>query len=235
MTPGDAMEGQVYLDALKAVYDFYDGFVSDFPVACHSGCHACCTVNVTVTTLEARYISMNCTVDRAALDKAALSPHYIPSITANRMAMLCLNQKEPPPERSEHVDGTCPLVDSEGLCTIYPFRPFSCRAMSSATECSESGAADMHPFVFTVNLAFYQIIEHIDAGGVTGNLIDVLACVDNDDFDRYKHRFVTNTPLPAFMTPPDEQFRFNSLFRRLTRSLLPDGRQLGELLPDGLV
>ncbi|MCD6297343.1 MAG: hypothetical protein J7M30_09330 [Deltaproteobacteria bacterium] len=32
----------------------------------------------------------------------------------------------------------------------------------------------MEPFLITVNLAIYQIIEHLDKEGVSGNLLDVL-------------------------------------------------------------
>jgi len=40
--------------------------------------------------------------------------------------------------------------------------------------CQYGGEAEMEPFLITVNLAIYQIIEHLDKEGVSGNLLDVL-------------------------------------------------------------
>jgi len=46
--------------------------------------------------------------------------------------------------------------------------------------CQYGGEAEMEPFLITVNLAIYQIIEHLDKEGVSGNLLDVLSELVNN-------------------------------------------------------
>jgi len=52
--------------------------------------------------------------------------------------------------------------------------------MSSMEVCQYGGEAEMEPFLITVNLAIYQIIEHLDKEGVSGNLLDVLSELVNN-------------------------------------------------------
>jgi len=142
---------------------------------------------------------------------------YRPSLSTNQIADFCLRQEEIPPDRVEHGEGVCPFLDQEGLCSVYENRPFACRAMSSREVCQYGGEADMEPFLVTVNLAVYQIIEHLDKEGVSGNLLDVLSeLVNNQSVSPGPgDRLISNRALPGFLITPDEQGRFRAFMRRL--------------------
>ncbi len=220
---------------LVALYSFYDEFIRDFSFACQKGCSTCCTVNVAVTTLEADMVARTVGDGPSgelleSLAAAATSPRYIPTTTLNRNTWQIMRGEEITEDRGEHGDGLCPLLDSSGLCSVYESRPFACRAMSSATPCGEQGAADMDPFLITINLSMYQIIEHLDShGGFTGNLAGLLHAslkksddasedsqVDEGSRENVNTMMeVRNCPLPGFIVPPDDRLRFKSFLRRL--------------------
>jgi hypothetical protein len=115
-------------------------------------------------------------------------------------------------------------LDKEGLCSVYERRPFACRAMSSTEICQYGSEADMEPFLVTVNLAIYQIIEHLDKGGVSGNLIDLLnKLVNNQSINTDSgDSLVSNRALPGFLVSPDEQERFRVFMRRLAEFQVGD-------------
>ncbi len=226
--------------ALKAIYDFYDDFLKGTPLACKKGCSTCCTTNVSITTLEARYIleSGLLTDDLfQRLKETAAKEHFVPSTTINTSAAMCLSENQMPEETSPITFDPCPLLTDEGLCSIYEARPFSCRAMSSETPCPEGGEAYMAPFLVTANLAMYQILEHIDAEGWYGNMLDVIEIASKNGNDQIKAaetmegKVKTNRPLSCFIIPPDEVMRFKSFMRRLSKKELENGKKLGDLLP----
>ena len=226
--------------ALRAVYDFYDEFLKGFSTACTKGCHACCTTNVTLTSLETDYLLESGNLDDALLQKLeeeGQKEHFLPGTTINTTAAMCLAQKDIPEETSPVTFNTCPLLDENGSCSVYEQRPFSCRAMCSETVCSEGGQADMPPFVVTVNLAIYQILEHLDSEGFYGNLLDMvpLSRVDKTRAKELiaagKGAIKTNRQLPCFIVPPDDAIRFKSFLRRLCRVKAGD-RTIGDLLPE---
>lgn len=227
---------------LKFLYGFYDEFMTGIKTACNKGCSTCCTVNVTATSLEADYMLEMAGRDKSSLfednnllDKAVQEPHYQPTLTTNKTAIFCLKQKELPEEPSFHSTGSCPFLNEKNACSVYDYRPFSCRAMSSETVCKEDGQADMPPFVFTVNLAFYQLIEHLDKEGLYGNMLDLIFFNSSEERSKEPSRFVKNSPLPAFLVPPDERIRFRSLLRRLTELKLPNGDVMGKFFPENLI
>ena len=41
---------------LKTIYDIFEEWSKDLPVACHRGCSVCCTRNVTITAVEGELI-----------------------------------------------------------------------------------------------------------------------------------------------------------------------------------
>ncbi|HDH97687.1 MAG TPA: YkgJ family cysteine cluster protein [Deltaproteobacteria bacterium] len=217
----------VYMDdsnkfkVLAAIYSFYDQFLKGFPLACRPGCHVCCTVNIVATSLEAGHLLHSSFFDNLDLKKllssATTGSVYRPSLSTNQIADFCLRQEEIPPDRVEYGEGVCPFLDQEGLCSVYENRPFACRAMSSREVCQYGGEADMEPFLVTVNLAVYQIIEHLDKEGVSGNLLDVLSeLVNNQSVSPGPgDRLISNRALPGFLITPDEQGRFRAFMRRL--------------------
>jgi len=228
------------IQALEAIYNFYDNFLRGTPLACKKGCSTCCTTNVSITTLEAKYIIESGLLTKELLQRlreASTKEHFIPSTTINTSAAMCLSENQAPEETSPITFDPCPLLTEDGLCSIYEARPFSCRAMSSETLCTEGGEAYMTPFLVTVNLAIYQILEHIDAEGWYGNMLDIIevARIKRDQrhrtIDAMEGKVKTNRPLPCFIVPPDEVIRFKSFMRRLSKNEFGDGKKIGDLLP----
>jgi Fe-S-cluster containining protein len=211
-----------YDKVLAAIYSFYDHFIKSFSMVCKPGCHVCCTVNIVATSLEAGHLLCSSSFDdldlKKLLSSATTGPVYRPSLSTNQIADFCLRQEEIPSDRVEHGEGVCPFLDQEGLCGVYENRPFACRAMSSREVCQHGGEADMEPFLVTVNLAIYQIIEHLDKEGVSGNLLDVLSeLVNNQSVSTGTvNGLISNRAFPGFLVSPNEQGRFRAFMRRLT-------------------
>ncbi len=230
---------------LLALYSFYEDFTKGFPVKCSPGCSTCCTVNVAATTLETAVVRKalsNPVPEETGLRiaRVASAPRYIPTTTLNRNTWEIIRGKNITPDEGEPGEGFCPLLDDQGFCSVYESRPFACRALSSTTLCKDEGMADMEPFLVTVNLAMYQIIEHLDSnGGITENFSGLLhSAITGKEPLSDKNRKNTdqlsqtrNCPLPGFMIPPDDKLRFRSFLRRL--SAWPVGEDtLAKWLPE---
>lgn len=188
--------------------------------ACRQGCASCCTQSVTLTTLEGeiilQYLKDN---DRDVSDmlssmQAQYRLSYWPRMTTNQFARHCLDGKDfeegAEPEASWNL-GPCFFLD-KGCCSIYPARPFSCRAMVSQKHCDQGGAAEMASELVTLNSMWLQLIEHLDQGGYWGNMVDVLANLADQQMGEATapigdnaQRLLKNQPLPGFLIPPEEQ------------------------------
>ncbi len=221
-------------ECLTAIYYTYDHFLRDFHLACKPGCHVCCTTNIVATSLEAGYLLGSPFFNDLDLEQALLptikTPIYRPTLTTNHIADLCLKQEEIPSDSSEHGQGTCPFLDQDGLCSVYERRPFACRAMSSTEVCRYGGEAAMEPFLVTVNLAVYQIIEHMDRAAVSGNLLDVLSELADINDSGPENYLISNRALPGFLVTPEEQGRFRA-FMRCLASRQVGNTVLGAFLP----
>ena len=110
------------------------------------------------------------------------------------------------------------LADS--LCSIYELRPFGCRCLVSRNNCGEKGYAEIDEFVLSVNTVFLQTIEHVDANGCTGNLVDVLKVLSSAYYlDAYENKtlncentgLISNHPLTALMIPPEHRIRMEPI------------------------
>lgn len=91
------------IEKLELIYFLFDkvtDFISPYTV-CEKGCSHCCHVKVPITSLEASYIQR----------KACISKDDGKSITI-------FNDRQKVP---------CTFLCTEGSCTIYKFRPFTCR------------------------------------------------------------------------------------------------------------
>lgn len=204
------------LAVLDRLYDIYDRFIGRFPVACQKFCARCCTCNVTLTTLEARKIVQALDFDSQRnflniLKKQMAGPRFLPKITTNRLADLCLSGGDPPEEEIDPSWGHCPLL-TDKACPVYEARPFACRCMVSSRRCADSGAADMDDLILTVNHIFLQYIEHLDKNGSSGNLSDVLAQFiiqesgdSGDAAPPRQNTLIANTPMRALMVPPEHR------------------------------
>ena len=214
------------LSVLNEIYAVYDQFSSSLTVSCVKGCAACCTRNVTLTTLEGhyiiRYIASNS--QKHLLKKLKMNKdqrRFRPEITINGLARFYLEGKEAPSE-DYPLEGRCPLLEND-VCTIYPARPFGCRCFISHTDCRKTGVADVSPFTLTVNHLFMQFIEHVDADGLFGNLTDILLhLTPHTDVNSKKdgtpstaHALITNRPIPMLLVPPEHQHRIAPILSRL--------------------
>ncbi|MEW6530350.1 MAG: hypothetical protein AB1473_05905 [Thermodesulfobacteriota bacterium] len=168
---------------LRAMYDLYDREVRRFPAACRQECSACCTRSVLATTLEVAYALEELTEVRLQELYRLIPPdsqenRLRPMFTVNELAGYCLRKEEPPPESSVHHSVPCPFRNADG-CAVYEVRPFACRSMWSTRVCADDGEAEMPALLVTLNGVFFQVLEHLDAGGLYGNVLDVFELLGN--------------------------------------------------------
>jgi len=216
------------LTILNKIYRLYDDFAGTLDVACKKYCAECCTVNVTMTTLEgdliARHIVSNGPADVFIQAKGAISKNrFKPQTTTNRLAGLCAKGEDPPEEENGRSNENCPLLRDD-LCPIYRVRPFGCRCFISTHDCRKAGYAEVSPFVITVNTLFLQIIEHIDNMGFSGNLTDILLLVaSKNNRDHYRMNtlkqpdsgVVSNVPVAVLMIPPEHRIKVKPILDAL--------------------
>jgi Fe-S-cluster containining protein len=218
------------IEKLDQIYTLFDDFSKNQDLACKRQCATCCTCNMTLTTLEGFKIISELDASQKAtlmrqLQKAVGQKRYQPKISTNQMAQICMDGGDIPEEFLDPTWGDCPLlVDRE--CPVYALRPFGCRAMMSRHNCSQSGFAEMDEFTLTVADLFNQFIEHLDAGGLNGNLIDVLLFLDTSDNQQAYQKsqselsgpgLIRNRPIPILMIPPKHRLRITPLLEPLTR------------------
>jgi hypothetical protein len=214
--------------ALDRIYAVYDGFCATLDVACKKHCAHCCTSNVTLTTLEG-YKIVDHLVTAGKLDiidglkHMAATARYRPQISTNRLAELYAAEAKVPEEEMPNEWEECSLL-AEDLCSIYDQRPFGCRCFVSRQNCAETGYADIDEFTASVNTVFLQTIEHLDAHGCSGNLIDVLQVMAPEDNrrayaeDRLKCEtkgLIVNWSLKVLMIPPEHRTEMEPILREL--------------------
>jgi Fe-S-cluster containining protein len=218
------------LNALSGVYDLYDSFSAQFSFACVRGCCACCTQNVTITSLEGYRIVQHLIATKQSdlfqrLQPTTSQERFRPALTTNQIAALCMRHEDPPEERVDWPQTPCPFL-SNRECLIYLERPFGCRCFSSTEKCDLTGQAAVDPFVFTVNMMFMQSIEDIDRAGQFGNMTDVLLSlkseVDRKQYETHPnlHRapgLCVNHRIPGLLIPPEHQERIQPLLERLRK------------------
>ena len=222
------MEIKSKLEALNRVYDIYDAFSATLDLACKKKCAHCCTSNVTLTTLEG-YKIVDQLISTGKLDvidrlkDTAGGPRFQPLLTANRMAELCAAEAKVPQEDTADEWQDCSLL-TDSLCTIYDLRPFGCRCFVSRRNCGETGYADIDDFTASVNTVFLQVIEHLDAAGCSGNLIDLLPFMTSEDNRRAYEKgelncedngLIVNWELKVLMIPPEHRERIEPILQKL--------------------
>jgi Fe-S-cluster containining protein len=216
------------LEALKRVYQIYDEFSSAQDLACKKKCAHCCTTNATMTTIEGYKIVNDLILagKEDIFDRLKSMPkmqRYQPQLTTNRMAELCAADARVPEEKADDVWQDCLLLD-EGLCSIYDLRPFGCRCFVSHQNCGDIGYADLDDFTASVNTVFLQVIEHLDAEGCSGNLIDVLQFLasggnrqvyEKGQLNCEDHLMIVNWELKVLMIPPLHRQRIEPILQKL--------------------
>ena len=219
------------LRQLDALYHLYEDITGGVEIACVKGCADCCTRNVVVTTLEGYRLAAHLAQGQGdvfeSLRTEVSNPRFIPKITTNRLAQLCMEGREPPEEIMAPPDSRCTIL-SGAVCAAYRFRPFACRCMVSKIRCADTGIAEMDDFAVTVNTVFLQFIEHLDVGGCSGNLIDILMVLESEAHRRrYRQRgavcrnplLIPNIPIPVLMVPQEHRRRLSPWIRSIQKNL----------------
>jgi len=216
------------LEALDRVYKVYEAFHNSLGLACKETCAHCCTTNVTMTTLEGYKIVVDLMAAgrQESLDKLmeiGEKARFQPLLTTNRMAELCAADAKVPQEETTGEWQDCALLN-DSLCSIYDLRPFGCRCFVSRQNCGETGYADIDDFTASVNTVFLQVIEHIDAQGCSGNLIDVLQFMASDDrrqayesgeLSCEDNGLIVNWELKVLMIPPEHREKIEPILQQL--------------------
>ena len=217
------MKPESKLEILKKIYNFYDNYVKKFVFICQPGCHACCTQNVLITSLEALYIILHLENQKILENikpiQKGLRPHY----TTNELAYYCLKKKDVSEEEKTYPQLPCSFL-VEGKCLIYSLRPFSCRSFFSQERCDLVGEAVVPPELLTVNLIIMQILEHLDDSGCYGNMNDVISFLkDKTNLETYlkgkklslTEGLLPNRPIPGFLYPPEHRKEVANILKQL--------------------
>ena len=216
------------LRILDQIYTIYDKFTASLDLACRKYCDHCCTSGVTLTTLEGykiidRIISVKNTDVIQKINSASQIQRFRPQITTNRLAQLCAAGGDPPEETDNQNLQACPLL-SDHQCPIYELRPYGCRCLVSRHNCGVKGYAEIDDFVLSVNTVFLQTIEHVDAGGCSGNLVDILQAMSleqnreaygNSSLHCSANKLIPNHPLQVLMIPPEHRERMEPILQEL--------------------
>jgi hypothetical protein len=205
---------------INKIYQLYQGALADTRVVCQEGCSDCCTCNVIVTSLEVKYLveSLDSTglADMAQRLKDNFpGRRYIPKMTTNRFADLCVSGQEIPEEENNPDWGKCPLIKAS-RCTLYPARPFGCRSMISQVNCRQTGFAQLPPLALTITNIFLQYIEHLDHQGFSGNLCDMLDLYlkNPENFKKNQH-CIDNVKMKVLLIPPEHRSAVAPLLKQL--------------------
>jgi hypothetical protein len=222
------MEIASRLKILAQIYTIYDKFAASLDLACKKYCAHCCTSGVTLTTLEGYKIIDQLTSDTNPdviqnIHCASQKKRLRPQITTNRLAQICATGVDPPDEADNLDLQACPLL-WDHQCPIYELRPYGCRCLVSRQNCGEKGYAEMDDFVLSVNTVFLQTIEHVDAGGCSGNLVDVLQAMSleknreaycNSALHCSANKLIPNQSLEVLMIPPEHRTKMEPILQEL--------------------
>ena len=214
------------VDILQEIYRLYETRLETTDIACTKYCADCCTTSVTITRLEGLLISQNVAKNRIAnaLFRGAHDERtrYRPAMSTNAYVEMCRTDASPNDDPPGEQTGTCPFLESRA-CTIYPVRPFACRCMVSTRNCAQKGYAVMDDYTLSLNTVFLQFIEHLDQNGFSGNLIDVLACLEPEaDSTPDTSHLIPNRPIPVLMVPPEHRGRIAGVIDSLGRLMADD-------------
>jgi Fe-S-cluster containining protein len=208
------------LQRLDTLYHYYDAMVTKLQVSCAAGCAACCTRNVWMTRIEAFWLLSALPEETAGLVCSLLietqSAHRsIPTESINNS----LSNDEGPGQGGQETtfvtyNDPCPLLLADDRCSIYDARPFACRCMLSASACAGRGFAEQPQWLIWMNTIFLQAIEHLDHGGFTGNLIDVVPRVCGQRCAA-SLPVVANSPIRYWAVPPAYRQRLTPVVQRL--------------------
>jgi Fe-S-cluster containining protein len=222
------MDTQTKIKLLAELYALYDETVAAFETACGRGCSACCTCNVTCTTLEGWFMVEHLTAhgQLAAIEpmvSAAPRDRFRPVVTINQMVALCVRGDALPQESNDPGAGPCPWIENH-VCPVYAVRPFACHAMLSSEPCHVGGDACMPPFILSLNNVMMQYLEALDRPGASGNMLDILLFLANEkNRDAYISQqclefsspLAANRSFSVLMIPPEHRRSIQPFLNRL--------------------
>ena len=216
------------LKIIDQIYAIYDEFTEKLDLACRKYCDHCCTADVILTTLEGYKIMNGMSPDQALdlirkVEPALEMERFRPQTTTNRLATLYADGIDPPEDSINSNLSACTLL-SDHQCSIYELRPYGCRCLVSRNDCGNTDYAEIDDFVLSVNTVFLQTIEHVDAGGCSGNLIDILWTMADkkkrEDYCNFAlhcsgNRLIPNQPLKVMMIPPEHREKMEPILQQL--------------------
>lgn len=216
------------LKILDQIYAIYDEFTGSLDLACRKYCDHCCTSDVILTTLEGYKIMDGLSPDMAwdlvrKIKPALKRDHFRPRTTTNRLAKLYADGIDPTEDNISSNLTACTLL-ADHQCPIYELRPYGCRCLVSRNNCGNKGYAEIEDFVMSVNTMFLQTIEHVDAGGCSGSLIDILwTMADEKKRKDYRNgalhcsanRLTPNRALEVMMIPPEHRRKLEPILEKL--------------------
>jgi len=232
-------------EILNIIYDRYEKWSQQFSVACSRGCNACCTCNVTITAQEGEeilsYIRENGREQWLAKRLTAVSDEFSrPAITTNGFARACMEDRDVELEDNQTLSA-CPFLE-DGLCGIYPVRPFGCRLFVSTAVCSKGTPAVMPQSYLGSVTAVSQIIEHLGQKEYWGNMLDVLPALmdisinsdiarhlNTEDCNQARLKTLTAEPLPGLLLDEQEAKLAGPLLREIFSAQV-DGRTVEDIL-----
>ncbi len=215
--------------ALNELYSLFEETLAPFSKACHKGCDHCCSTHVTATTLELWPVWQHQTApDHEKATIPSVDPDARPRITINDLADRC-GKDEPIPDQPEPVETSarCPFL-ADHCCSIYSNRPFACRMMVSDHNCGEFGYAEVKPLILTLANVFMQAIEHLDQGGLTGHMGDLLNHFNDKAIQKEytsgiplkaTPTLLPNQPLTTLMVPPEHRLQAMPVIQKINTIL----------------
>lgn len=219
---------------LRAIYSHWDTLAAAETFACRPGCADCCTQSVTTTSLEAALIHEHFAHADALTDLASLlsatdrtRKNIAPPLLMTTNEYVGRHLAGDPPEEGDSTAGDwdfapCPFLHTQ-TCSIYPVRPFGCRAFASTESCRVAGHAVVPPHYPAMMTVIMQLIEHLDTGMPWGNFLDLLAC-QGEVRDR---TFAVSRQMPGFLLAENERPAIDLMLTTLA-SQSAAGRTIGE-------
>ncbi len=223
---------------LQVLYEVFKEEAQKFKFVCKPGCVDCCTVNLLATSAEVNFLLNNLSHDQRKVLEEKVKPlkgraRLRPKITPNEMAFLCLAGKQPP-EDEGYVREACPFLGIDRLCTIYKFRPFTCRSFFSLIPCYQTGEAIIPPEFLSLITTFMQLLEEIDLAGIYGNFFDILLYFIELDSNKelpVPDDLLSNRQAPDFAIPPEHEGYVRKILAKLYRKPIRE-RNFKDLLDE---
>ncbi len=100
-------------------------------IACGPGCHYCCHARVTVTAPE---------VLTLARGLRRFPDPILQGAITDKIARTAEKIRHLEDDGQWHPDRPCPLLGAKGTCSVYDFRPLSCRAVTAGDASLCEGA-----------------------------------------------------------------------------------------------